>query len=162
MSKVITSITYKTHPNPSHVQVVFAQFTTTSNSSFRTVLSHTFKALPRITDAGHTGYGTGDSGYLGLIFIRPNGTNETFRSAFAPLYEIANLTNVTGQVGSFDFPTWMDYLNTFLQDPNIATNVMDTSRLLTANVLLNRTEELLDLVQDYPEMNLGFNFSKSR
>jgi hypothetical protein len=56
----------------------------------------------------------------------------------------------------------MDYLNTFLQDPNIATNVMDTSRLLTPNVLLNRTEELLDLVQDYPEMGLGFNFSKSR
>lgn len=155
---VITSITYKTHPNPSHVQVGFAQFTTTSNSSFRTVLSHAFKALPRITDAGYTGYGAGDSGYLGLIFIQPNGTDETFRSAFAPLYEIANMTNVTGQIGSFDFPTWMDYLNTFLQDPNIATNVMDTSRLLTANVLLNQTEELLDLVQDYPEMGLGFNF----
>jgi len=72
------------------------------------------------------------------------------------------MTNVTGQIGSFDFPTWMDYLNTFLQDPNIATNVIDTSRLLTANVLLNQTEELLDLVQDYPEMGLGFNFSKSR
>jgi hypothetical protein len=72
------------------------------------------------------------------------------------------MTNVTGQIGSFDLPTWMDYLNTFLQDPNIATNVMDMSRLLTPNVLLNRTEELLDLVQDYPEIGLGFNFSKSR
>jgi hypothetical protein len=118
-----------------------------------------FKTLPAITDAGYTGYGTTDGG-LGLIFIQPNATNETFQSTFGPLIELVALANVSGIVTSVDFPSWSDYTAVFLRDPNIATNIQDASRLLTANVLENKTEELVDLVLQYPDNAPGFNYSK--
>jgi hypothetical protein len=71
---------------------------------------------------------------------------------------MGNVTDVVSQVGTLEFPTWMAYCNMFLQDPNIATNVIDPSRLLTAEILANKTEELLDLLAEYPDLGPGFNF----
>jgi len=159
--QVVTSVTYKTHPNPSHIQVGLMQFNVTTNSTLRLVLQQSLAALPGVTDAGYTGYGTTSITGFSAIFIQPNGTNATFTSAFAPFYKIATLPGVSGQVVNFDFPTWMDYCDVFLQDPNISTNVIDTSRLLTADVLLNHNEALADLVLEYPDMGAGFNFSTS-
>ena len=156
--QVVTSVTYKTHPNPSHIQVALAQFNVTDNSTYRTVLQKSLAAIPGVTGAGYTGYGD-LTGSFGGIFIQPNATNETFASAFAPFYEISKLPNVSGQVVKLDFPTWMDYCNVFLQDPGIATNTIDASRLLTADVMINHNKELVELIMDYPNLEPGFNFS---
>jgi hypothetical protein len=118
-----------------------------------------FQTLPAITEAGYTGYGTTE-GSVGLLFIQPNGTNSSFLSSFAPLFELANAEGVEGLVGSMDFPTWIEYCNTFLQDPNIATNIQDASRLLTAEIMTSKTPELIDLMLEYPKNPAGFNFSK--
>lgn len=164
--QVITSATYKTHPNPAHVQVAIAQFNTTEASSLRTVREKIFQAIPGITDAGYTGYATmGESRDFGnsslqAVFIRPNGTNETFNEVFSPLIELADMPGVEAGVFPLELPSWIEYCDQFLRDPNIATNIMDPSRLLTADVLLNRTSDLADLLSDYKDYGGGFNFSK--
>jgi hypothetical protein len=154
---IITSVTYKTHPLPTHINTVLAQYLTNDTAKKREIIGRVFQALPTITDAGYTGYGT-LSGEIGLIFIQPNATNETATAATNLLNWVGNIDGVTAQVGSLNFSSWMEYSNTFLQDPNIATNVIDPSRLLTADVLLNKTEELLDALQEFPELAAGFNF----
>ena len=96
-------------------------------------------------------------GGISLIFIQPNGTNATFLEAFAPLYAITNLTGVSAIIGNFDLPSWTEYGNYFLRDPNVATNVQDASRLLTPEVLTNKGDELVDLIFD--KKTGGFNYS---
>lgn len=156
---VITSVTYKTHPLPSHIQAVLVQINGSSEAALRTVYQRAFAALPGITEAGYIGYADVDGVFQG-VFSQANATNETFATAFAPFYEIAKLEGVSAQIVSFPFPTWLDYSEYFLRDPNIATNVIDASRLLTADVLLNKTEELVDLIFENPTRGPGFNFSK--
>lgn len=157
--QVITSVTYRTHPNPAHIQVGLMQFNTTDESTLRTVFHKALQALPAVTDAGYTGYGIMGGGSFAAIFIQPNATEEIFNATFAPFYELANHANVSAQVGSIPFPTWIDYCNTFLMDPNIATNVIDSSRLLTSDDLLERTTELVDVILEFDEFSAGFNFS---
>jgi hypothetical protein len=135
------------------------QFNTTDAPTFRTVLHKSLQGLPGVTDAGYTGYGAMGGGSFGLIFLQPNATKETFNATFARYYEISALPNVSAQIGSIDFPTWIDYCNVFLSDPNIATNVIDTSRLLTPDVLLHRTADLVDVALGYEGFSAGFNFS---
>jgi hypothetical protein len=156
---VITSVTYKTHPLPTHIQVVAVQINATSETVLRTVYRKAFAALPGITEAGYVGYGDVD-GLLQVIFSQANATNETFAATFAPLFEIGKLDGVSAQIAPIPFPTWLDYSEYFLRDPNIATNVIDASRLLTADVLLNKTDELVDLIFENPGYGPGFNFSK--
>lgn len=156
---IITSITYKTHPKPTNIKTVIAQFASNDTAARREVRRRVFKAIPKITDLGYTGYGTLGAP-IGLIFIQPNGTNATAAEAIQLLEHIGNVTGVEKQAGAFDFPGWMEYSNAFLQDPNIATNVIEASRLVSADILANKTEELLDLVDDYPDRGAGFNFSK--
>lgn len=136
------------------------QFNATDDSTFRIILHGSLQALPIVTDAGYVGYATilGPRSF-GAIFLQPNASNETFQAAFAPFYELVALQNVSGQVGRMDFPTWIEYCNTFLSDPNIATNVIDTSRILTSEVLLGRTHELVDLALGTSGFSAGFNFS---
>jgi hypothetical protein len=160
-TQVITSVTYKTHPNPSHIQVGLMQFNATDEPTLHTVLQTAFQALPQITDAGYTGYAIVGNGSFAAIFLQPNATQEAFNATFSPLYALTGHPNVSGQIGSIDFSTWIEYCNTFLMDPNIATNVMDSSRLLEPEVLLNRTKELVDLIFDFDAFSAGFNFSTS-
>lgn len=155
---MITSATFKTHPNPAHIQVGLVQLNATSNSTLRTVLEKGLETIPAVTEAGYVGYGDLADGFS-AIFIQPNGTNETFDTAFAPFYEIKKLPGVGGQVGAFNFPSWIEYCHAFLQDPHVGTNNVDASRLLTKDVLLNQSDELVDLIFGYPEGHAGFNFS---
>jgi hypothetical protein len=135
------------------------QFNTTDESTFRSVLHSAFQNLPRVTDAGYTGYGIMGVGSFAAIFLQPNATEEGFNETFAPLYELAAHPNVSAQMGSFLMPTWIDYCNAWLGDPNIATNIIDSSRLLTADVLMNRTTDLIDLILEFDEFSAAFNFS---
>lgn len=94
------------------------------------------------------------------IFLQPNGTNTTAETAFAALHELSTKEGVVGGVGSIVLPSWEAYMENFVTDPNIATNIMDASRLLSSEVLLNKASELVDLLMEYPELGGGFNFSK--
>lgn len=93
------------------------------------------------------------------IFLQPNGTNATAEKAFAGLHELSTKEGVVGGVGSIVLPSWEEYTENFVTDPNIAKNVMDASRLLSSDVLLNKAGELVDLLMDYPHLGGGFNFS---
>jgi hypothetical protein len=155
---IITSATYKTHPVPTHINVALAQYATNSTEAHREVLKRAFQALPAITDAGYTGYGTLGQP-LGLIFIQPNGTNGTATEVTKLLTQVGEVQGVQSQqVGSFNLPSWLAYCNTFLSDPNIATNIIDPSRLLTADILSEKTDQLLDLISDFPDFGPGLNF----
>jgi hypothetical protein len=130
------------------------QFNTTDESTFRTVLYRALQNLPRVTDAGYTGYGiVGGSGFA-AIFLQPKTTEQGFNRSFAPIYELAAHPNVSEQMTSFPTPTWIDCCNAFSGDP-----IIDFSRLLTANVLMNRTTDLIDLVLEFSEFSADFNFS---
>ncbi|KAF2185562.1 FAD/FMN-containing protein [Zopfia rhizophila CBS 207.26] len=154
---IITSITYKTHPNPTHISTVIAQFTTNSSTAQRQLLSGIFKVIPGITDAGYTGYATLGAP-IGLVFSQANGTNATANEVVKTLNGIGNITGVETQAGAIEFGSWMEYSASFLHDPNIATNVIDPSRLVTAEVLTKKTEELLKIIEDFPDLHAGFNF----
>jgi len=156
-TKVVTSVTYKTHPNPQNFAIGLVRLNARDNSTFRTIVEKSLKLLPSITEAGYTGYGSISGGFA-AIFVRPNGTDELFNSTFSPFYELAALPGVNGSVTGFGNLTWIDYANTFLQDPNIAMNVQDASRLLTADVLEHKASEPVDLIIENGG-EAGFNFS---
>jgi hypothetical protein len=156
---VITSVTYKTHPLPAYIQAVLVQFNITDQSARRPLLTKCLSALPLVVESGYTGYIDAAGGFGG-IFSQANGTNATLERAFAPFYELLNLTGVSGQIASVPFPTLLDYGQYFLKDPNIATNIIDSSRLLTADILRNRAGDLVDLVEQFPDLEPGFNFGK--
>lgn len=159
--QVIISVTYKTHPNPSHIQVGAVMYNATEVSAKRSVLKGVLQAFPNVTDAGYTGYAFtgGDTAFAG-VFLQPNATNQTFDKAFGQFYEIANLPGVSGQVFRFEVPTWLEYTKQFLSDLGIATNSIHGSRLLNSEVLLEQTDDLVDLMLKYPEYGPGFDHSE--
>lgn len=161
---VVTSVTYRTHPVPTHIQVALIQVNMSTPEAFRKVYTSALKSIPAMTDAGYTGYGsTTFAENVQFIFLQPNGTNATLQEAFSGFYEIAamNGTNgITAFVANITFPTWISYADVFLMDPNIATNVQDATRLLTAEVLTSKADELVDIAERYPDLSPGHNFGK--
>ena len=163
---VLTSATYQTFPQPSHIQVIIFQANMTSAQAYRKVYTQALKSLPAMTDAGYTGYGlTNPAATVQYIFLQPNGTNAMFEDGFARFNQILAMNGTDGisvLAGNFTLPSWRDYTDLFVSDPNIATNIQDASRLLTSDVLLNHAEELIDLALRYPDMPAGHNFSKQQ
>ncbi|ETI20394.1 hypothetical protein G647_08429 [Cladophialophora carrionii CBS 160.54] len=155
---VITSVTYRTHPEPSHIQVAALQLNATANSSLRPVFEGSLGAMVNITDAGYTGYAYFSNGFS-AIFVRPNGSEEELLRGSAPFRELAQLDGTSFFMVNFTFPRWIDFCDAFLQDPNIAQNVMDSSRLLTTDMALNKADQVVDMMMEYgPENYPSFNF----
>lgn len=163
---VITSITYRTHPQPSHVQVALLQANMSSIAAYRKVYAAALRALPNMTEAGYTGYGTTTlAETVQFIFLQPNGTAATLQqgmAAFDPLLALNGSDDISVLAANFTLPSWRAYTDLFLHDPNIATNVQDATRLLTADVLSDdkKIEQLIDIAVKYPEMSPGHNFSE--
>ena len=161
---VVTSVTYKTHPLPSHVQVAFVQANTTSTETWRNAYAASLRALPAMTDAGYTGYGSTTVGkVVQFIFLQPNGTDLDLERGLKGFDELMQMNDTTGMsigVGNFTLPSWEAYTDLFLTDPNIATNIQDASRLLTPKVLSEKADALVDLALRYPDATPGHNFSK--
>ncbi|CAI7619960.1 unnamed protein product [Penicillium pancosmium] len=152
---VVTSVTYKTHPVPQTLLIGFVQLNASDNSSLTDLLAGSMKLLPKVTDAGYTGYGNMDQRFE-AIFLKPNGTVGSFNQTFAEFFNLSNAPGIQGAVGAYP-STWNEYLKTFLQDPNIGTNVQDTSRLLTASIIDEKAEDLAKLIVDNGGKG-GFNF----
>lgn len=157
---MITSATFRTHPEPSHIQVAAIQVNATTNSTLRTVLERSLGALVNVTNAGYTGYGyLSDIGFAGL-FIKPNGTDVQLRNAASEFEKIGQGDDISFGMANFTFPRWIDYCDMFLQDPNIAQNVMDSSRLLTPDMAINKADQIIDMMLDLGEEHYPFfNFS---
>ncbi|KAF3893398.1 FAD-binding PCMH-type domain-containing protein [Trichophyton interdigitale] len=159
---VITSVTYKTHPKPTHIRVGIAQLNVTTEDARRVVIEKSLQALPDITEAGWVGYGvyatekTNPTAFQ-VIFLQPNATIENFNKTFEPMNKIGTLPGVTGGAVSYVFPDFLEYSKNFLCDPNIATNVIDASRLVSRQVLTERASDLVDLMFEYPTTGPGFN-----
>ncbi|QKX54826.1 uncharacterized protein TRUGW13939_01915 [Talaromyces rugulosus] len=150
---VVTSVTYKTHPIPQSFIFGLVQINSTSNDTFKRVAKESLQLIPKITQAGFTGYADIEGGFSAL-FVQPNGTVENFNRTFAPLESLADVPGVSALITSFP-GSWNMYLDDFLHDPNIATNIQDASRLLTADVLENKTDELVEFIL---ENGGGFNW----
>ncbi|KAJ5966459.1 hypothetical protein N7481_013173 [Penicillium waksmanii] len=152
---VVTSVTYKTHPVPQTLLIGVVQLNASNNYSLTDLLAGSMKLLPNVTDAGYTGYGNMDQRFE-AIFLKPNGTIGSFNKTFAGFFNMSKAPGIQGAVGAY-LSTWNGYLKTFLQDPNIGTNVQDTSRLLTASVIDEKAEDLAKLIVDNGGKG-GFNF----
>lgn len=161
---VVTSVTYKTHPIPSHVQVAFVQVNTTSTETWRNAYAASLRALPAMTDAGYTGYWSTTVGELvQFIFLQPNGTDSDLERGLKGFDELTQMNGTAGMsigVGNFMLSSWEAYTDLFLTDPNIATNIQDASRLLTPEVLSEKADALVDLALRYPDAAPGHNFSE--
>jgi hypothetical protein len=155
-SQVVTSVTYKTHPVPQNLIMGFVPLNASDDRSLIHILAQSIKLLPELTDAGYTGYGTFDQGF-GAIFIKPNSTVQAFNKAFAGFFNLTQLPGIHGTVQALT-STWDGYVEKFLQDPNIGTNIQDCSRLLTTDVIKENADELAHFLVRNP--GGGFNFSK--
>lgn len=157
---VIVSVTYKTHPLAALIQAVVMQYNVTNPLARSSLLDAFFHAIPTITEAGYVGYSDASTG-IGAIFVQANGTNSTYESGFERLRDtLSKMAGVSGMMVPIPFPTWMDYGTYFLRDPNVATNVQDASRLLTVDNLESHRQDLIAIVNDFPDLEPGFNFSK--
>lgn len=160
---VVISVTYKTHPLPSHISVAFVQANTTSADEWRKVYVKSLQALPEMTDAGFTGYGSTEVGKLvQFIFLQPNATDRSLKAGLQGFQEMVALNGTGGTyiaMGNMTFPSWDAYTELFLTDPNIATNIQDASRLLTSDVLKKKAEALVELAFKHPGASPGHNFS---
>lgn len=153
----------KTYPDHSHIQIGRVHLNATNNETLRTILERTFSAISRVTEAGYVGYaglgnGKSPTAFDGL-FIQPNATNETFSEAFSLFVDMMSLQDVDGHVLSFDFPSWASWCPHFLGDPNMGTNTISGSRLLTPEVLTNKSKEIVDLILKNQDYDPGFGFS---
>ena len=159
---MITSVTYKTHPEPANgIQVAFVQINATNQESLRPVLEKTLGAIVNVTDAGYTGYGFLLGG-ISAVLIRPGGTEEDLEKCFASFSEVAQIKGASPVFFNMTYPRWSDYTVDFLSDPNIAHNVMDASRLLTPSMAFDKADEIVDLILEVGEEHAPFfNFSKS-
>jgi FAD binding domain len=161
---VITSVTYKTHPSPKYIQVAILQANMSTPEAYRKVYTQALKSIPRMTDAGYTGYGSTTFGkVVQFIFLQPNGTIATLDQGFTSFNKIVEMNgtdSISVMAANFTMPTWVDYTTAFLRDPNIATNIQDATRLLTPDVLTNKANELVDLAARFPHLSAGHNFSK--
>ncbi|KOC15294.1 FAD binding domain protein [Aspergillus flavus AF70] len=155
---VVTSVTYKTHPVPQNLTMGLVQLNATSESSFKQVIAESVKLLPAVTEAGYTGYGTIENGFA-AIFLKPNSTIADFNQTFAPFFNLSRVPGIQGVVAAYP-STWDGYLQNVLQDPNIGTNIQDTSRLLTLKVMQEKADDLAEFIVD-SKQGAGFNFSKS-
>jgi hypothetical protein len=154
--QVITSVTYKTHPVPSSLLIGLVQLNVSSAATYKHVVAESLKLLPAVTDAGYTGYGTMENGFA-AIFLQPNGTVESFNQTFAPFFNLTQLSGVSGIVGAYP-SSWDGYMKTFLRDPNIGTSIQDAGRLLTTDVLTNKSQLLAEFMHENRQ-SAGFNFS---
>lgn len=134
------------------------QANATNNNTLRTLYEEVLPMVPDIAKAGYTGYAD-LTGQIAFVFNQANATNETFETTFSPFDVFKDIEGVQVALAPpIPFPTWLDYCDYFLTDPNIGTNIQDASRLLTPSVLKNKTKELVDLIFDFPELGPGFNF----
>ena len=159
------SATYATYPLPQGMRVALAQFYASTPKAFKQIIRAALPALVPITDGGWTGYGIMGDKTAGFIFSKPDGTEENFNTSFGAFAKIAGLKDVTAQVGSYETGGWPGYFETWLSDPNIATNELDSSRLLTKDVLEGQKDKLADLIVELQDgddgFSAGFNFSSS-
>lgn len=113
-----------------------------------------------ITDAGYTGYALLAGGFSAIL-IRPGGTKEDLERGMSGFYEISQVPGASAAFFNITYPRWINYTNDFLSDPNIAQNVMDSSRLLTPYIAFNKADQVVDLIFEVGLENApGFNFSK--
>ncbi|KAL4897457.1 FAD binding domain protein [Aspergillus ambiguus] len=152
---VITSVTYRTHKVPDSLLIGFVQLNASSKASYKRVVAESLKVLPTVTDAGYTGYGDLTGGFT-AIFVQPNATVASFNQTFLPFFKLSQVPGVSGAVAAFP-STWAGYVESFLRDPNIGTNIQDTSRLLTKDVLNKKAEDLADFLYENRD-GAGFNF----
>ncbi|KAE8391183.1 FAD binding domain protein [Aspergillus alliaceus] len=152
---IVTSVTYKTHPVPQNLIFGLVQLNSTNDSSLKRVVAESIKLLPTITDAGYTGYATIEKGF-GAIFMKPNSTVASFNETFGPVFKLTQLPGIEGAITAYP-STWDGYLKTILRDPNIGTNIQDTSRLLTTEVIRDRAEDLAEFIVG-SQQGAGFNF----
>ncbi|KAK5788537.1 hypothetical protein VI817_009495 [Penicillium citrinum] len=124
------------------------------NSSLTHLLSESIKLFPNVTDAGYTGYGDLSQGFQ-AIFLKPNSSVKSFNQTFAGFFNLTQIPGVHGAVGAYP-STWNGYLDKFLRDPNIGTNIQDTSRLLTTDVINQKSEDLAEFL--VRNGGGGFNF----
>lgn len=134
----------------------FVQLNASDNTSLTHVLAQSIKLLPEVTDAGYTGYGNIDQGFA-AIFIKPNSTVQAFNKTFAGFFNLTQLPGIHGTVGA-SVSTWDGYVEKILQNPNIGTNIQDSSRLLTTDVINKKAGKLAHFL--VRNTGGGFNFSK--
>lgn len=117
-----------------------------------------------MTLAGYTGYGSTEVGSLvQFIFLQPNGTDATLeqgKTGFQKLLAMNDTDGTSVAFAGFTLPSWEAYINLFLTDPNIGTNIQDATRLLTPEILSEKADDLVDLALRHPEVAPGHNFSK--
>ena len=118
---VLTSVTYKTHPPPRHIQVAVLQANMSTTEAYRKVYTQALKSIPPMTDAGFTGYGsTTPSSVVQFIFLQPNGTNAMLKKGFTGFNKILPMNGTNGisvLAGNMTFPSWLAYADIFLTDP---------------------------------------------
>lgn len=159
--QVVTSVTYKTHPEPpTGIQVAFIQINATTETSLRPVWEKSLGAIVNITDAGYTGYALLSGGFS-AIFVRPGGSAEDLERGLSGFNEVAKIPGANAAFFNITYPRWINYTNDFLSDPNIAQNVMDSSRLLTPDIAFNKAHQVVNLIFELGvEHAPSFNFSK--
>lgn len=160
--QVVTSVTYKTHPEPpTGIQVAFIQINATTETSLRPVWEKTLGAIVNVTDAGYTGYALFAGGFSAIL-LRPGGSEEDLERGLRGFNEVAKIPGANAAFFNVTYPRWINYTNDFLSDPNIAQNVMDASRLLTPDIAFNKADQVVDLIFEVGiEYAPSFNFSKS-
>ncbi|KAE8371861.1 hypothetical protein BDV26DRAFT_298399 [Aspergillus bertholletiae] len=152
---VVTSVTYRTHPVPQNLTMGLVQLNATTNSALKHIIAESAKLLPAITEAGYTGYGTIENGFAAIL-LKPNGTIIDFNQTFAPFFDLSRLPGIQGVVAAYP-SSWNEYIKTILKDPNIGTNIQDTSRLLTTNVIQQKADDLAEFIVSNKQ-GAGFNF----
>lgn len=137
-----------------------------TESSFHDAITGTFEGIDQMTAAGYTGYAyiqrPADAtdttpGGFGGFFNQADGNESTLATGTARFRELNSIPGISAFAFPVIYPSWKAYTDIWLQDPNIAQNVIDASRLLTPDVIYNAParDALIEMCAQY---GAGFNF----
>ncbi|KAB5595771.1 ER-derived vesicles protein ERV41 [Ceratobasidium theobromae] len=142
---VAIKVTYRTHPPLKSMTAFGFSINTTDTQSATKLASVIIKSIPSIADAGVRGYllWSPPNSCFGIIF-QPDGASVlAVNNTLQPVWDWV-ASHPGTQVSTFGsvHPTFLSFVETYVHDIAIATNVWMGSRLVPRKVLQNKSDQL--------------------
>ncbi|KAF9458246.1 hypothetical protein BDZ94DRAFT_1284944 [Collybia nuda] len=157
---VVLSATYETH-DPVPLTTIIGQANFTSPTIAKSVITEFVRVHPTLADAGWGGYSFLSKESLSFAFVAHNVTVTDASTALEPF--LSSARNATGGGPLFQSVTlpydsfYTFYLETFITDGEVGTNMELGSRLLPHDLSKQNPEKVAEIMLAIPQ-GVGINF----
>lgn len=147
---IVTSVTYRTHPSVP-LTAAYLVANSTSNDTFKMLLTEFVRMHPALSDAGFSGSATVTHNSIQMSYIGMNVTQEQANKTINPLFVFArNLTSQGLNISSaatVPYPSFYAWYTSFFSNGNAVGNSGElASRLVSRDTFERNPEGITDAV----------------